>query len=122
MNLQDLLVTVSEMFFDLIIVELVHNQAIRHCGLGSVHFSKIVDSSSIRVLLFDVLVCEAHDLVAVRIDNFLDIIREVDLNHATHIGYLSFVVFFYFASSKSAFISFHPISQDPGAIHIPIFS
>ena len=89
------------MFLNLIVVKLINNKSIGHCGLGGVHLCKIIDYTAIRVLLLDIFIGEVHYLVAVRVDDFFDIVRKEDLDHTTHVSNLSFTIFFDFALDLS---------------------
>jgi hypothetical protein len=75
----DLFGAIREMLLDLLVLKLKNLQAICKRCLSGPCFSKEVNCFAICEGLFDVLVCEPHDLVAVRPNLSFHAIREYNL-------------------------------------------
>lgn len=82
------------MLLDLIVRELVYDKTIRKSCLSSLNLSKIIDDSSIWVLLLNVLIDKVDYLISIWKSDFLNIVWEDNLSFSWRIYRLYLSIFF----------------------------
>ena len=80
------------MFLNLIIRKFVDDHSIRECCLSCLNFRKIIHHFSIRVFLLYIIICEIHNLVSIRIWEFLYFICKNDFRKTWSKNSLNFSI------------------------------
>lgn len=82
------------MLLNLIVRKLINYKSVWHCCLGSLNLRKVINYSSIRIFLFDILIDKVNNLISIRICHFFNLIWEHNLCLSWRINSLSLSIFF----------------------------